>query len=206
MVKNQNLIIHPAGSYFQGIPVDPITKLSAIPYDVAGHLGFMKIDFLHLSMLDVFESKAEIRALSELEPDWSLLLDSSVVAKLFQLHRNADLLARIKPSSIMELADCVALIRPAKRILINEYLKDRVKTRIKLYEATGKGTFKKAHALSYALNIVVQLNLIKAGINTQKEFRDHRNRDSASDQFNNHTEICDADNSQPTRRSTNSFS
>ncbi len=76
---------HVAGMYFQSIPKDPITNLAAIPFKEAEALGYFKIDFLHISLLDIFESKEEIRALIELEPDWTILDEQKNVEKLFQL-------------------------------------------------------------------------------------------------------------------------
>jgi len=166
MVKDGDLKKHPVGVYFQTMPTDAKTGLAAIPYDKAEELGFFKIDFLHLSLLDYFESKNEIRTLIKVEPDWLLLQSASVVQHLFQIHRHYEVVARVRPTSIQELADCIALIRPAKRSLMEAYLKDRKNTRPHLYAkpADGKYYFKKGHAIAYALNIVLQLHLIKSGI------------------------------------------
>ncbi len=76
MVKNGELIKHPAGAYFQPIPVDSVTGLSAIPYEQAEEAGYFKIDFLHLSTLDFFDNKQQIRTLIKKEPDWLLLQDA----------------------------------------------------------------------------------------------------------------------------------
>ncbi len=166
MVKNGELVKHPAGAYFQSIPVDSITTLSAIPYDKAEEIGYFKIDFLHLSLLDYFDNKQQIRALLKKDPDWSLLQDPSVVAKLFQIHRHYNLLSQVKPKSVEELADCIALIRPGKRALLQSYLKDPSKIRPFIYrqDADDKSAFRKSHSIAYALTIVLQLHLIKAGI------------------------------------------
>lgn len=165
MIKNGELTKHPCGYYFQTIPVDPFTNLAAIPYDKAEELGYFKIDFLHLSLLDYFKSKDEIRQLLQKQPNWNLLTDRNCVQKLFQLHRHYDLLVKIKPTSIIELADCIALIRPNKKHLIDEYLKDKQQTRYKLYRQKNddKSSFKRSHALAYALTIVLQLHLIEQG-------------------------------------------
>jgi DNA polymerase III alpha subunit len=166
MVKNGELVKHPAGAYFQSIPVDPITTLSAIPYDKAEEIGYFKIDFLHLSLLDYFDNKQQIRALLKKDPDWSLLQDPSVAGKLFQIHRHYNLLSQVKPKSVEELADCIALIRPGKRALLQSYLKDPAKIRPFIYrrDADDKSAFRKSHSIAYALTIVLQLHLIKAGI------------------------------------------
>ncbi len=166
MVKDGKLIKHPAGIYLQHIAIDPITSLAAIPYKDAEQLGYFKIDCLHLSLLDHFASKQEIQRLIATEPDWELLESAVVVQKLFQLHQHYDIVDIIKPRSVQELADMLALIRPSKRHLMDDYIKDRKTTRIKLYKkpTNGKYYFKKGHAIAYSLNIVLQLHLIKGGI------------------------------------------
>lgn len=162
MVKDGALVKHPCGHYLQAIPVDPHTNLAAIPYEEAEALGYFKIDFLHLSVLDHFANKNEIRTLLKMEPNWKLLLDEQHVPKLFQIHKHARLLAKVRPCSIQELADCIALIRPGKRHLIDKYLNDRDTVREKeLYTKDKEGyTFKRSHALAYAMTIVLQLHLI----------------------------------------------
>ena len=166
MVKNGELVKHPVGIYFQNIAKDNLTDLSAIPYEQAEELGFFKIDFLHLTVLDHFNSKDEIRALLKLEPDWRLLQDQSVVEKLFHLHRHSTILRKVKPTSIEELADCIALKLPSKRLLLDAYTKNKQLVRKELYSRPDDGSvwFKKGHAIAYAMIIVLQLHLIKGGI------------------------------------------
>ncbi len=165
-VKDGELTRHNCGAYLQNIPKDPITGLAAIPYEEAEHLGYFKIDFLHLAILDYFESKQQIRALLKTPPDWSLLEREEVVVKLFQIHNHFKVVYQIKPKSVQELADTIAIIRPSKRRLLADYVKNKEQIRHLLYRQSNedKSSFKKGHALSYALTIVLQLHLIKAGI------------------------------------------
>jgi len=164
--KDAELIKHPAGVYFQSIPQDSLTKLAAIPYKTAEELGYFKFDFLHLSLLDYFESKDEIRELIKIEPDWMLLESAVHVQKLFQLSKHYDVVSMVKPKTVQELADCIALIRPGKRFLLNAYIKDRNAVRKELYRKDEEAQyyFKKSHAISYALTIVLQLHLIKGKV------------------------------------------
>jgi DNA polymerase III alpha subunit len=167
MINGTSLTPHPCGVYFQDIPTDPISGLSAIPYKTAEEMGYFKLDFLHVGVYDHFTSREEIRELIRHDPDWTLLLIPSIVAKLFQISKHYDLIADLKPQSVIELADCLALIRPQKRYLLKYYKEDRDKTREFLYkkEPGSDGyAFKKAHAIAYALVIVLELHLIKAGI------------------------------------------
>lgn len=166
MVNDGVLKQHPCGLYFQRVPTDPLTKLCAIPYKEAEQYGMFKIDFLHLSVLTVFESKSEIRALLKAPPDWSLLQDDEAVSKLFQLSKHGSILKRVKPTSVEQVADVIAMIRPAKRHLVDEYTSNPTETRPKLYRQgeDDKSSFKRSHAIAYALTVVLQLHLIKGKI------------------------------------------
>lgn len=164
-VNNEKIAKHPAGVYFQEIPRDPISGLAAIPYDKAEKYGYFKVDFLHLSLLDYFENKQQLRTLMKREPNWRLLLDDDVIPRLFQLRNSAELLKYVKPNTVEELADCIALIRPAKIHLQDQYVLNKERTRRELYKMPlPVGCFKRAHAIAYAFNVVVQLHLIQNGI------------------------------------------
>ncbi len=163
-VKKGMLAKHNCGYYLQNIPVDEHTGFAAIPFEEAEVMGYFKIDFLHLSLLDNIKSKAELRSMIATEPNWDLLQDPKVVEKLFQVHRNADLLQKVKPRTVQQLADVCSLIRPGKVYLINRYLQDPDKARDELYKRPDKGYyFKRSHAICYALTIVAQLHMIARG-------------------------------------------
>ncbi len=172
--NNGKLTKHPAGAYLQAVPVDGITGLSAIPYDRAEEFGYFKIDFLHLSAIDEFSkylSKAELRKLAAIDPNWNLLNQESVVKQLFQIHRHFALVRQIKPTSVMMLADVIAIIRPHGRQLLRAYLEckneeERDVVRNILYSPPEDGSYyyKKPHAVGYATTIVIQLHLIEAGL------------------------------------------
>jgi len=165
-VLNGQLVRHPCGVYFQNIAIDPVTKLSAIPYKEAEEIGYTKIDLLHLNVYDYFKSRKEIEDLLQIEPDWDLLGDRESVKRLFQISHpmHWDTIQKIKPRDLNRLADTLALIRPGKKHLLDKYLAGNL-SREELYRKDTKGyTFKRAHALAYAHIIKLQLHLIKGGI------------------------------------------
>jgi DNA polymerase III alpha subunit len=164
VAREGKLTPHPCGVYPQAIAIDPITKLSAIPYEVAEELGYLKIDFLHLNVYQHFTSRAEIEKLVHTEPDWTLLELPSNHEKLFQLANHGELLMKLKPRSVLELADVLALIRPGKKQLVPLYLKDNKVARALLWARNDDGySFKKSHALGYAYVVILQLHLIEQG-------------------------------------------
>jgi DNA polymerase III alpha subunit len=164
VVRDGKMTPHPCGVYPQAMAQDPMTKLSAIPYAEAEELGYLKIDFLHLQMLNNIGSHAELEKFCQTEPNWKLLQLQSVHPKLFQLSKHGEMLISLKPSSILELADCMALIRPGKKNFIGLYKKDRSACRKVLYSKDEAGySFKRSHALAYSYNVVIQLHLIEQG-------------------------------------------
>jgi DNA polymerase III alpha subunit len=164
VVKDGKITKHPAGVYPQKMAIDPVTKQAAIPYEEAEDLGFLKVDFLHLNVYQHFTSRKEIDELLTIEPDWTLLRMPSVWPKLFQLAKHGELLADIQPKDVETLADCMALIRPGKKSFIGLYKKDKSSGRRILFAISDDGySFKKSHALAYALVVWLQLHLIAQG-------------------------------------------
>ena len=72
------------------------------------------------------------------------------------------MVSKVKPTSILELADILALIRPGKMILMDKYLRNKKATRVELYTKRQASDLRKSHAVAYAVNIVVNMNLLDA--------------------------------------------
>lgn len=164
ILKDEALTAHPCGVYPQRIAVDPVTGYAAIPYDQAEDFGYLKVDFLHLSVYKHFTTRAEIDELLKKEPDWTLLQLPSAQEKIFQLSKHGALLSDLKPRSIMELADIMALIRPGKKHFTGLYKTNREAARRILFAKDESGySFKKSHALAYSYVVLLQLHLIEQG-------------------------------------------
>jgi DNA polymerase III, alpha subunit len=161
IVEKGELKKHLVGAYFQNIPKDNVTELAAIPYQIAGDHGFMKIDFLSLKLLAIFESKEEVLKYARTEPNWKNLARKSFVEKLFHISAHYDTVSRVKPTSILELADVLTLIRPGKMILLDKYLKNKKAVRPELYTKRSPSDLRKSHAIAYATNVVINMNLLE---------------------------------------------
>lgn len=150
---------HNSSVYFQNIPVNPLTGLASIDYKEADKLGYFKIDFLNLNLLKDITSEEHLVRLMDKEPDWKLLENKEFVKQLFHIHDYFDIINTLKPKTVEQLAMALAIIRPAKRYLVdktwNEIEKD-----VWIKPTDGSYYFKKSHSISYALNIVVQMNLL----------------------------------------------
>ena len=150
---------HNTGVYFQPIPHDPLTNIATIDHKAANDLGYFKIDFLNNSVYKGVRDEAHLQELVEIEPQWDLLVHKEIVEKLVHVHNYSDLVARLMPNSIQQLAMILAIIRPAKAHLRKSTWEEIEQT---VWEKPTDGSyfFKKSHAHAFALSIVVQLNLM----------------------------------------------
>ena len=150
---------HNTGVYFQQIPHNPFTNIATIDYKDAEDRGYFKIDFLNVSMYDGIRDETHLKQLLDQEPIWNLLEYDEVVTQLFHISEHHSILKKLKPSSIEELAAVLAIIRPAKRYLLDRGWDVILK---EVWERPSEDLyfFKRSHAIAYAAAIVVQLNLI----------------------------------------------
>lgn len=143
------------------IPIDPVSGLSALDADEGEELGFFKVDLLTNTSYNMFGSKDEVlKAMDVSNFDWSVFQKKEVVEELPHINKHYSIIRQLQPQSVEDLADVLALIRPGKIDLFDDYLADKVKTRKRLYKRPSNGGmyFKKSHAIAYAMMIVVVIN------------------------------------------------
>ena len=105
------------------------------------------------------KSRQHLQELFDKEPPWHKLQDQNFVDQLFHLNGHYDVVSKLQPVTLEQLAACLAIIRPAKRHLVNKNWNEI------LEEVWKKPTdnqyfFKKAHAFSYAGAVIVHMNLL----------------------------------------------
>lgn len=150
---------HNTGVYCHSIPYNPISGTAGIEYKEAEERGYFKIDFLNVSMYDGVRNEDHLIKLMEAEPLWDLLLQDEFVNLLFHLNGYGEVLRKTCPTSVEQLSAVLAMIRPAKRYLIGKDWTTIMKE-VWIKPTTDEYFFKKAHAVAYAMAIVVQMNLI----------------------------------------------
>lgn len=157
---------HNSGIYCTSIPYNPISGMSTIDYKQAEDRGYFKIDFLNVGIYKGVRNEEHLTQLMETEPLWDLLLQDDFVNLLFHVNGHGSILRQMEPKSIEELAAVLAMIRPAKRYLIG---KDwtLVTKEVWTKPENDEYYFKKAHAIAYAMAIVVQMNLICEGVSVE---------------------------------------
>jgi DNA polymerase III alpha subunit len=153
---------HNTGVYLQNMPVNPLTGLATIDYETAEQRGYFKIDFLNVNAYQGVKNEEHIKQLLSVEPLWDLMYEKEVCDQLFHINGYHNLLAQLKPTSILELATVLALIRPGKKHLVPICVEKGFQAiQDEVWIKTEEGySFKKSHAIGYAHVIVMQLNLI----------------------------------------------
>tara|TARA_B100001123_G_scaffold83856_1_gene95960 strand:+ start:3529 stop:4119 length:591 start_codon:yes stop_codon:yes gene_type:complete len=160
IIKDDKIEKHKTGVYFHAIPSDPINGYATLDYKKAEDRGYFKIDCLNVNIYKNVKSEQELVELMIEEPDWDMLKDPKVVENLFHLNGHYNIVSKLEPKNIEQLAAVLAIIRPAKRGLMYKDWTDILKE-VWVKPTDGSYFFKKSHAVAYAHAIVVQLNLIK---------------------------------------------
>jgi DNA polymerase III alpha subunit len=153
---------HNTGIYPHSIPNDPVTNIAGIEYKEAEDRGYFKVDFLNVGLYDKIQNEEQLVRLMTTEPLWDLLEQKDFCDLVFHINGYHDLVAKLKPKTIEQLAMFLALIRPGKK-----HLQSKVQTegwdsiRDEIWIKTEDSySFKKSHAVAYAHAIVVQMNQI----------------------------------------------
>jgi len=160
IIKEDKTEKHKTGVYFHAVPEHPVTGHSSLDYKQAEDRGYFKIDCLNVNIYKEVKSEQELVELMIQEPDWDMLKDQKTVDDLFHLNGHFNIVSKLQPKSIEQLAAVLAIIRPAKRYLVDKQWVDIMKD-VWIKPSDGSYFFKKSHAVAYAQAIVVQMNLIK---------------------------------------------
>ena len=164
-INSMGVFPHNVGVYFCDIPVDKITGLASIDYKNAEEdFGFFKIDLLHNTIYDKFSTRKEVEDSIDKEPNWNLLKNPLIVKELPHINNYSEMLLGLPDiTSVEELAEFIAIIRPGKKYLIDNVKKNgwkSIEDKIWLKEDNGF-QFKKSHSIAYALSIVSCLNTLE---------------------------------------------
>ena len=156
---------HNTGVYVTEIPHNPVDDLSTIEHKTAEARGYFKLDFLNVSIYKDVRDEAHLQQLMEREPQWDLLQYDDFNKLVFHVAGHGTVLRSMMPNSVEQLAAVLAMIRPAKRHLIGKDWTTVMKE-VWTKPTNGEYYFKKAHAFSYAMAVVVHMNLLVEGFSS----------------------------------------
>ena len=159
--RDGQLVKHNTGVYATDIPVDPFTGQASLDHNAAEDRGYVKLDFLNVNLYKQIQNEQHLIELMQ-EPDWTQLYDPAICNQLMHVNGHYDLLLQMPEpvDTIPRLAMFLAIIRPAKRALAGKTWKE---VGLTVWDKPADDTyyFKKAHAISYAQLVVVNMNLLK---------------------------------------------
>lgn len=160
IIRDGHLVKHNTGIYVTDIPTDPFTGTASIDYKTAEDLGYMKLDFLNVSLYTQIKNENHLTQLMSQEPEWDRLYDPEFCSQLIHIGNHYDLLIQCPEAvnSIPRMAMFLALIRPGKRHLVGQTWQEIAKT---VWQQDSDGyAFKKAHGIAYAHLVAVNMNLL----------------------------------------------
>lgn len=157
--RDGEVVPHNTGVYVNNIPKHPITRLASIDHKEAEQRGYVKLDFLNVSVYQQIHSEEELDVLMATEPPWHRLQEPEFVEKIIHIGNHYDIVKKLQPRTVDEMAAVLAIIRPSKRYLLN---KDwaTINQEVWTKPADGSYYFKKSHATSYAYLVVVHMNIL----------------------------------------------
>ncbi len=160
IIRDEKVSKHNTGVYFQQIPQDPFTAQASLDYEAAENRGYLKLDFLNVSVYGRVKSEKHLVELMTTEPDWAKLYDREFCEQLIHINAHYDTLLKMPEpvDSVARLMMFLAIIRPAKRHLIGLPWKEVAKT-IWDKPTDDSYAYKKSHSCAYAHLVVVNMNL-----------------------------------------------
>jgi len=163
LLKNQRYSAHNSGVYFHEVPTHPFLGVCTLPYNVAESKNCYKVDILNNSIYDGVKSEAHLTQLMTTPTMWELLEHEEVVGQLAHINNHWPLVKRLRPKSTQQLAQLLAMIRPGKRHLVATCESAgwaALEPEIWTQSPDQNYSFKKSHAISLAVAIQIQLNLL----------------------------------------------
>lgn len=161
IVRAGEVVKHNTGIYVTGIPVDPFTGTAGMDHKVAEQRGYIKLDFLNVSIYSQVRNEEHLMQLMNTEPAWDKLYDPEFCSQLSHIGNHYDTLIKMPEAvnTVARMAMLLAVIRPGKRHLIGKTWREVAET-VWDQPLDGSYAFKKAHGVAYSHLVCVHMNLL----------------------------------------------
>lgn len=151
---------HNSGVYVTPIPRDPVLNCAAIDYETAEQRGYFKLDFLNMSVYQLIRDQQHYDQLLNQTPPWSRLwTDPTWANQLVHIGNYTGLLDQMRPDSVERMAAFISVIRPGKAHLQGQPWSE-VFASVWDGDSSQGYTFKKSHAIGYAMLVTLHMNLL----------------------------------------------
>lgn len=159
--RDQQLTKHNTGVYVTLVPRDRVLGICGLDYETAEELGYIKLDFLNVSVYQLVQDPAHLDRLLNTPPAWSRLADQHFVEQVVHISNHWDLLQRMPEpvDSVERMSMFLSIIRPAKRHLAGKTWSEVAKT-VWDRPLDGSYHFKRSHSVAYAHLVQIHMNLL----------------------------------------------
>ena len=151
---------HNSGVYVTDIPQDPVLNCAAIDYETAENRGYFKLDLLNMSVYQMIRDRQHYDDLLARTPPWTRLWsDPTWTQQVVHIGNYTKLLSQMRPDSVERMAAFISIIRPGKAHLQGLSWSEVFAS---VWDGdTSRGyTFKKSHAIGYAMLVALHMNLL----------------------------------------------
>ena len=158
--RKDEIVKHNTGVYVNPVPCDPQMNLCTLDHKQAEDMGYIKLDFLNVSVYEKVRDNAHLEKLLNTNPDWNKLQDKHFVKNIVHIGNHYDTMQRMPEptNSIARMAMFLSIIRPAKRHLIGLPWATIAET-VWQKPSDNSYYYKHSHAVSYAHLVVLDINL-----------------------------------------------
>jgi hypothetical protein len=164
IAREDRAIKHNTGVYVTDIPYDSLAGMSAIDHKVAEDLGYIKLDFLNMSLYEFIDSPEQLDYLLSLDIPWHRLHEKNFVERTVHIANHYYTMRALPEpiNSIERMAMFLALIRPGKKHLIGKTWKE-IGKEIWL-KTDDEYSFRKAHAIAYSRLVTLNMIMLDQGM------------------------------------------
>ena len=159
IIEDDQIKRHNTGIYVSDIPKDPLTGLASLDYREAEGRGYVKLDLLNVSVYQLVQDERHLNELMQRRPPWQRLLERDFCERVIHIGGHYDIVDKLRPDSIEKMAMVLAIIRPAKRYLLDRSWRE-IEQEVWTPPTNGGYYFKKSHSVSYAHLVAVHMNIL----------------------------------------------
>lgn len=150
---------HNTGIYVSEIPRDPLSGLASLDYREAEDRGYIKLDLLNVSVYQLVQDERHLVELMQRRTPWERLVERDFCERVIHIGGHYDIVDKLRPDSIEKMAVVLAIIRPAKRYLLDRNWPE-IEKEVWTPPNDGSYYFKKSHSISYAHLVAVHMNIL----------------------------------------------
>ncbi len=159
---------HNTGVYVTEAPHNPVDNLCTIDHKTADQRGYFKLDFLNVSIYKDVKNEAHLQELMEREPIWATTGTQRLRRQSISSKRARQSIKTIEAYFGTAIGGYTSNNTSGQETLSRQSWNE-ILNEVWVKPTNGEYYFKKAHAFSYAMAVVVHINLLCEQLNKSKD-------------------------------------